>query len=297
MKKTLVIPLIFALTVIALPGSANAATKTFQATDGLWHDGPNWVGGIPAQDGDIAVIPDGKTCHVDEGEDEVCDAFQVAGELHLQQGSTLIIDSNSTITDGTVTVSYDATLLIDGNATITGDGGDIVLMNGTGAIDHHRDGGTLTIEGSCGGDPPDRDCSLTVHGYGKIKVGLVNNAFVVADACGLLPAAGTLTLDDHAKSGSGFWMAECDASLVVNVEVTGSGTWEIPAGAGNVGIIRILEECTDLTGDVNLLAGTLDVDESFSTTGDLTWRSATEPPTDVTTIDVAGGKSASFGDG
>ncbi len=54
-----------AMTVVAL-ANANMAygQKTFQPTDGIWHDNDNWSPvGTPGPS-DTAIIPNGKTCRI-----------------------------------------------------------------------------------------------------------------------------------------------------------------------------------------------------------------------------------------
>ena len=101
------------------------------------------------------------------------------------------------------------------------------------------------------------------------------------------------------STAGGFWIAEQDpvtqsvGQLNVDVEVTGGGKWELVNHAN--ARITINTPCYNLTGPVDLTQGTLELNESFWTSGNLLMQSVGSPPQSAPAIEMATGKSARFG--
>ena len=203
-------------------------------------------------------------------------------------------------------------LYIADDLTITGDGGHISgAPNGNGGSGACQEGenpgkiisienvgvpAILTIvDGEAAGE-------LDITGQIEISAKLVNNAHVGS-------SDSVLSLTTNPKSGSGEWFAN-GGTLAVESEVSGSASWS----ADHEGKIHIKTECGTLSGDIVIYDGAiLEIDEAFTTSGDLTLSDGAKldvdddfcttgdldfahlETKDACTIEVAPGKSASFG--
>lgn len=191
---------------------------------------------------------------------------------HYNPPDRLTIYQDSTI-NGEVEIyagsstNYGA-LVLAGNVTITG----------TGVIEGYDD--EARIENS---DSTVRTLTIpsgfTIEGALESKAKIVNNGSVIAED-------GTLKLTAGGE-GSGVWSAHGSTGVLqVAEEVTGSGTWQLTDDAGAKIVIDAESIC--LGGDVIVNKGTLDINEAFKTTGDLSLSSVDA------LIDVAANKTAKF---
>lgn len=259
---------------------------------GYWDDDDNWT----VQEPDstlVACIPPGKTAIVKNynGTPYVANAEAIwikadgssRGKVTLEYETQLKLYDDSQI-DGDLQLNFpEAMLTPQADLTITGDGGAIVggswynldesiyspLINGS---------YTLTLECDPQGGGSLSEC-VVVRGHVDIAAPLVNNAYVIADNQHTGPGVskGNLRLSTNGKSGSGYWIASNNASwgtvghMVVDVSVTGSGTWVLADHAGAK--ITVNTALTGLTGDVQVHKGTLNLNANFTTTGDLEFKS------------------------
>lgn len=201
------------------------------------------------------------------------DATNGNGEIYIANGSTLKINgtgSSSTSTiDGEIEMLAPGTRLIfsadhtfSGTGEIVGNTHYVVIDNSSATVR------TLTI-GS----------GVTFGGALEAKVAIANNGTVLAEN-------GTVKLTGGG-SGSGVWEAKgATGQLQVLGAVTGSGTWKLIDNAGAKIVIDAL--CNCLTGNVEMSTGTLDVNQSFETEGQLSLGGKDS------LIDVASGKTARF---
>jgi len=296
-------PILLAVVLIIAAGTATSALavdKTFAAgANNHWNTLGNWIpSGVPVSD-DNAIIPVGEECHITNGNAQA-DSIEVYGTLTVEGSRKLSLsgDADSSIDDdGKLALS--GTLVIKSDLTISGDGGEIEMGSGSVIDDDNDNGAELTVEEECD-QQMEPDCALVVHGMGYIRVKLVNNAFVVADTF-TIPGGMPLYLCNESKSGSGLWVAEDTGRLEVDLDegedVSGSGTWRIISTGVNVPWITIKTCCDGLTGDVILINGIFRAEESFCTTGDLTWQSVAMSGGGYTIpkFEVVQGKSATFG--
>lgn len=204
------------------------------------------------------------------------------GKIEIWGSSTLILGDGSAQTstlDGDLYVGENASipgkLQIDGAHTLQGDGGVIHLVNFDSTIEEKdATGDSLIIQssdGSCTGESNDRSCSVLVHGTGQVLVELDNRAWVVSDANGL-----TLGRESKTGTSTGFWVAENNATLHVETEVTGGCAWQvIDVGDTNSTIWIKDTGGVQATGPVVLKEGCLKCQGPFCTTGKLTWKSVT----------------------
>jgi hypothetical protein len=117
--------------------------------------------------------------------------------------------------------------------------------------------------------------SLRLHGTGYVKVPLDNDAYVIADHLDQW-----LTLQDYPKQGSGYWIASSgqwpppynteNGGMKIKTTVTGDGKW-IVRDSWYHGWMKFYATCQELTGDFELIGGTLIVDgsQTIKTTGNL----------------------------
>ena len=91
------------------------------------------------------------------------------------------------------------------------------------------------------------------------------------------------------------WYVHHHGTLVVDAPVTGRNDWfavqNLSFDGPSLATIRIDVTATDLGGKVEIVAGRLEVNESFCAQGDLILQNLSRFPA---TIVVAEGKSASF---
>lgn len=267
------------LAVACLTSTVSAEDNTF--TEGEdnnhWNNGENWSLNHPPEADERAVIPNGENCVIHAGgNDAVAQSFSVLGTLTIQAGRKLTITANSTI-GGLLTIEGAVTtigeLVIDGTLIVGADftnDGDLILAGGkiSGTSSDHL---TFSFAHS----------DFRVRGYGRIAVPLTNNVSINANESGE-----TLYLSDFDMDGSVDQRTQWTAStgtLQVDVQVTGSGSWGITSGVGEI----ILNVDTCVTGDVGV-NGSLTVNADFCTTGDLCWGQGG-------TIRVAQGETAMFG--
>lgn len=272
--------------LLAAWGKTFAEECSFLPTSGNWDSAGNWsCGDIPGSD-DTAIIASGKTCTVASGgSDQACISFDVGGTLVIETGRTLTISANSVV-DGIVNMQ--GSLSLSSSLTISGDGTIILQQKtGTGAYTSQITGaGTLTLSDDGGGD------ELTVVGTGEIDNVLVNNAVVRARThAGGSDFDGQLELNGD-MSGSGRFEADDGEALEVIGEATGAATWTRLDGDRDNRIV--IQAACCVTGDVLIIAGTLDVEADFCTTGDLELGD-TDNDDDGASVEVAAGRTAIFG--
>ncbi len=260
-----------------------ATDNTYQAnTTGKWDNDALWSLGHVPDNTERAVIPSTSVCKIRTGDPAaVAESIDVQGTLRVEYGNSLTIEDDSTV-DGLLELQGDPNgetgcdLVIAESLTISGDG-EIYMNHKHVVIDDDGDNtSVLTVNPDPGGcSPLDPGCAVVLHGGGIIKVAMVNNAFVIADLDWTNGDPDQLCLLEHAKSGSGYWIAEAEGELAVQVEVTGAGDWAVRSPSGNGPSIDIEVCVSDLSGDVSVTAGKFWLNgASFCTDGDLTWDSA-----------------------
>ena len=119
-----------------------------------------------------------------------------------------------------------------------------------------------------------------------IEVGLVNNGTLLADR--LFNGLG-ISLRGSPISGDGTWKALKEGAwpggvLSVEAAATAGGTWILDSSA----TIRFDAASTDLAGDFQISAGTLDINQDFITSGSMHLSGGK--------IEVAAGMQAQFFD-
>ena len=278
--------------VLAFAGvSAVSETYTFRVSDGVWNNEQNWNPVGKPQADDKAIIPDGKICRVQEGN-------QAAHEVDVQAGGTLgIVGKTLTISgqSGTVYLTVNGTLYlktpleprapvarlvanrpltIDGNGLVTARRADGYHRGEIEASELQVNSG-MTMAGSLY-----VTCSADLEYYGLLVVDNARDEMHLKGP-GLAPPArylrGTGSL--HAKQGGlliveDFWMG-WDIY----------GTWWMDAG----GTLQV-EGCACINPQMYVLitdGGVLDVvSEGLATAGGLGFYDGT--------IKVAPGKAAFF---
>lgn len=258
---------------------------------GFWDLGSSWQGGEVPGPNDVAYIPEGHKAIVRDIQGGIDPVGAVKIDPHddpedlaqhtriiVGDGATLPIASSTySLVNGTLNVADGGTLQMNADHTIKGDG-DILLEDNAVIGDDNGGGEILTISPNTGCSPLARSCAIVLWSElgGEVRVGLVNDAYVVAsrpvshteDACeNIVP---TLQLTTNVKTGSGYWIAEEDGHLKTTVEVKGDGTWVIEDWT--VGCHKIIIDacCDEVTGDVQLSEGEFIVSANgyFCTTGD-----------------------------
>ena len=197
-------------------------------------------------------------------------------QIFVYQETTLTLHGATTSTvDGVLCAWGDNTaanvgeIIINDNHTIQGDGGQILGVN---SFPHQpiiktASGKQLTIEPT--GATNTRANSVLLIGVWDVQADLVNDAFVIAAPNQAL-GDNEMNLTTNDKSGSGFWIAEGDATMIVEVEVTGAGKWELTDNDNAE--IRIDSPVLCVTGDVEVTKGTFHVNQAkFFTQGQLTF--------------------------
>ena len=296
------------LGLIAAPLSAGD-TYTFNQTDDVWNNQYHWDKsgggyGIPGP-GDTAVIPSGKTCRI-ENDDQEAEIVQVYGTLGLV-GKDLILGENETPTTSTVdgTVYFEqvstvkGTLLVRDWVTFDGDG---ELTASKGDDSDYAGWIGLYVE-QVGEEPP---YQYIVRGDGIILDDTIVLTGTVALWCRIEITEYAVILVDHADDvfdvGGTYGMNERDIVL------DGAGKFDVDAGELEIGWvvfdattprwelsggeIELIDVPTTnstfvgLTVQIDMSGGTLDIDDPFSTTGAFTFGGGT--------IELAYGKSATF---
>lgn len=287
---------------------AMASTFTFQPTNGIWNFDGSWldengVPGTPNED-DLAIIPTGKTCNVNNNAAAL--SVDVDGVLRICSGKQIILYGDSTV-DGEVTFMHCApgggggcgvgtihlndSLTIDGTGTIVGHahpddpctGGGVIPGVISGEADQVLTLGSASSHG------------VTILGYIDVQVETINFARIGVDQ-----PDDVLTLSTNVKTGKngGLWFCD-DGTLDVSIEVKDesaaiSARWEMDEDAESTAVIEINAVCDELTGDFLIEQGTLDVNASLCSGGQLTFQSVSGSQP---VIDVAGSTSAKFSQG
>lgn len=127
---------------------------------GVWSDDANWVGGPPNQvpgSGDTAIIPNPKTCIVDDGRTTEIVTVNTGGTLTIDGGSLTIINNDDDIHD-TPLLTVNGTVIIKTTLTINKAAGNDaepkLTVNGTvqfekvGALPDLWHGDQFVIDGS-----------------------------------------------------------------------------------------------------------------------------------------------------
>jgi hypothetical protein len=282
MKKTI---LLLTIAAACTAGEAHATDFVFGVSSGDWDVEGNWTpSGGPPVDGDSATIPAGKTCVVDT--DEECDSIDVGGTLEIEAAASLTLRPEAgeeSDVEGELKLTGDANntadLIIDGNAQMNGNRGLLLMANGL-IKPKNASGDKLTLPFII-----DAGTQFLVHGYGEISVALDSAVRVVADQF-----QKTLKLTGGDKDGTGpaaEWEAFAGGTLEIDCAVTGNARWKQLTGGGATMIV--IKHCVSVTGDVSIRTGRFDVQDTFCTSGDLSW-------TGNTGIDVSSGASVSFGE-
>jgi hypothetical protein len=271
-----------------LLSNAGYGQITFQATDGVWNLASNWD---PAQipgPNDTAVIPDGKTCRIEQA--------AVADTVNIQSGGTLRIDSASLTIDDGPSLTVDGTLqfkkstgtvpslvYLDGDLTIDGTG----TINCSDADSYGP--GLIENDASASGDLTFSEATdvigpLRIHIAGDLD----NDAdFTVVDADDTMEigvaASGT---QDGNIIGSGSFVATAGTIQVGRMSL--SSNWS--------GLIQAVGGTFHLTQYVtfHLGNGRVEVASSGHIQIDTLWVSQGGYSFENGTIQVASGKSAYF---
>jgi len=250
-----------ALGCLTFASAAVAQTLQFQVADGAWHEKENWsTQRVPDLEDDV-IIPVGATCRIwDVAE---CRSFDVrnSGVLRVEAGASLTIHADSLLIIGTLQLAgapgAPATLIIAEDLTISGKATGIEMSYGRITRPPDRDPILSFVRAPGPGPTPPR-----IYGDGEIRVRLDNHAWVWAT-----DAQRPLVLAGKPKSGSGEWQARDGGMLLVKCDVTGEADWRIHQGdASRIWVRRAL---SNLTGRIELLTGTMLIDQQFCTSGPL----------------------------
>jgi hypothetical protein len=265
---------------------------------GKWNVDTDWSpNGVPGPQ-DTATIPAGMRVQV-LGDEEIGELIleknfaSGPGIVRIRGDASLTIHGGSDGFDGEIRFEKGnlgeagAELRIENDLTLSGDGGKIVGHNlGTDSpwragVIRGKDGDEeLTIE------IPPSEAGVSIEGAVEVRVKLVNNGIVTVG-----DSRDTLSLTTGTKSGGGFWDAKNGGVLSVDVAVSGSGIWYATDPCST---IQFNVAPTSLTGDVEVYdAAILDINENFSTTGELTFRQRSNNGV-FPEIRVAAGKTAEF---
>ena len=199
-RTTLSVAVLAALGPLAM-GSAQAATCTWNTTNGNWNALANWLncatgngnpGGVPGP-ADSATIGSAGVVAVTNA--QTVNALSNAGTVNVASGGNFLLNAGGggTVNSGTLNVASGGNMYLDGRSfahAISG-GGSIVL-----------DGGALRMEG---GQTTTLVAGTTIRGAGTMgqavllsgAMNFVNNGTVSADV-----NAGSLVLTPPANSGS-----------------------------------------------------------------------------------------------
>jgi len=287
-------PIFLLAVLVATGGAVTPALGTDNVYHAVsvpnWHVNDNWSLGWWPRFDENAVIPAGEECLIwTHDPDAVADSIEVYGTLTIDGGRKLSLSgvADSTL-DGSLEVIGTLVIKTDLTIGVVQDAGEILMASGCSIDDDTDNWAELTTE-------------VPIRGCGYIKVTLVNNASVVTDRFSLMEQS-PLYLTEGSKSGSGFWEAKINGELVVDLgtgkSFSGAGTWQIIDNSADVTPKITIKTCCDLlTGDVILKNGIFRAEESFCTTGDLTWQSVEKGGGGYTSpkFEVVQGKSATFG--
>jgi len=251
MTRRIIVSLLVGVLLLgfAAPFQAVADTCTFTATSGVWNSAGNWSCSgsedIPDSD-DLVVIPSGKTCAVDADED-ARSLLSVQGTLNVEAGNTLSLHGSA----GTA------------SAAVQGDG--VVNLEGSGSVLAFLVDGIFVSEGSPG---------KVVGANDNAKI-LLENATTLTNNVNI---EGRLQItedagDDATFHNQGTVHANAAGTLYINTDVisdTSGFRWKVSTNSSAV--LRL--EPTNATApvlaaDFHVEAGTLDVQNTVNTTGDL----------------------------
>ncbi|MCG3126110.1 MAG: hypothetical protein CHACPFDD_00940 [Phycisphaerae bacterium] len=267
------------LLVAATPLLAAATDYTFTATSGDWNTQTNWSPNGKPGSGDTAIIPNGKTCNI-------ADANQAVKILNVQSGGTLVIDYDNNLQLGENDASTTST--VDGEIHFIESAGDRAIL---------RIWGTVTFDGS-------GDIGKRGSGYG----GLIKRAdpdtgyymlMILSDGVDL---KGNLTFltslennvnvtvshsDDHLTlGGMARFIPELTLAGTGKFQVSNGGFLEIRAAklsattpawelsGGEIEVFDLPYDNTFFTGltvNISVSGGTLDLKDSFGSTGEFTF--------------------------
>ena len=218
---------------------------------------------------------------IDYGETCVLSADCTVERLTISYGGRLYTGSHTlTITgDGGLTICFGGKLIVDGAGTVVLNGGGTSPLNGR--IELQVSGSTLRFE----------DNSVTLSGIGYVEgqsngarieiaaenspgISLISSINIVGalEIAGLSAdgkTTGTFTNSDivHADGASG------DKRITVESgTIDGSGTWQVSHSDAE---IQFDVAATGLSGTFDIDAGTLDINEDVTTTGDLEFSGGT----------------------
>jgi hypothetical protein len=318
MKTTLITGAVIALCICGSAAYGFQLTPNeFVPAAGFWDVGSDWFLGHSPTSTEVAIIGGGQECFVRVTPQSPVGAIQIAAHVvdgeNVDETKITLDDANLTILgdstiDGTLIVRMDAKLLIGADLTISGSGDiDIAQADEPGVWqitypDEVNDAYVLTLEDDCSAQQSpcnqvdlEDDCAIVLHGNGAVFVELENNAIVSGDGCAVLESGDFdgLRLVGREKYGCGIWRAEGGGALEVRTEVRGGGKWIVdgPWNGNCDTTIRVQECLLNLTGPVNVIEGQLLVEETFCTTGNLTW---VPGDGESSAIEVSGGATATF---
>lgn len=235
---------------IAAVSPARADVCTFTPTSGIWAAAGNWncsaEEDIPDSD-DHAIIPSGKTCDVDAHAD--AQGLGVSGTLHIASGTTLTLHG------------------VAGNVLVNVPGAGTINLEGSSSVLEFLDDGLIVAEGEAGkivgqhNDAKillDNDTTLTnkvdIEGHLQITEAAGENATFVNEGTVHANSNGTLYINTDAVEDTGLvefrWKVSTNSSAVLKLEPT------------NV-------TPPTLGGNFRVENGTLDIQATVNTTGDL----------------------------
>jgi len=248
------------------PSTSSGNWNDDSLTTGIWFDAA--VGGNrvsrPAED-DRAVILTNKTCSVNVN--------AVADTIDVQSGAVLDISS-------AVTLSLDNDNGPSSNSVVDGD----VLLSNASAILEFKDASHSINNGGAG--------NRRIYGTSNTAQILVSSAITITLASGgnvagsLEFRAGSGTLTNNGFVNANRANASDDTLSLYSGTFNGSGTYEVTLASATLHFLSGVTATSMSAAFVLNAAGTLDIDDSVCTTGNLTFSAGT--------IDVAAGKSAKF---
>jgi len=277
-------------------------TFTFAATDGDWGNHLNWSGpenDFP-QEGDIAIIPADKTCHV-------ANNYRHCEILRVYADGVLIIEAPYWLKIGDS--SENTTSIIGGEVQLEGDGSNragLKVNVGSVALDVGESPGNAMIRTTSGTGELSTCCipgdqvltvgaGITVKGNMLIDVSIENNGEFKVDSAGdtmqidqvggydepeitgtgdFTVSAGTLQFDDCYLAQDNYtdWnlsggliqlTEQCDLYGLMN-PYTGC---DIYMSGGELCVQNIVDSAFKTTGYFEMTGGTLDLDDSFGVSG------------------------------
>lgn len=143
--------------LIAATASAQLTDNTFTPTSNIWNSDSHWSLGHKPRTSERAIIPQGKTCTVDDdpNPDNTAGAVDVKGTLVVSSTGKLVVGGDLTVfdnnsgADGVLTVNH--LLEVQGELKVESNASGTISDSGTELTADHiyiRDGGTMTVSGS-----------------------------------------------------------------------------------------------------------------------------------------------------